>query len=73
LTFFVYVYPLKSYSAFFIWLENPLWGQNLGVLGILNPLTKFGETATPSIGLHQTASFEASNVEIGRAVWSVDR
>jgi hypothetical protein len=26
LTFFVYLYPLKSYSTFFVWLENPLWG-----------------------------------------------
>jgi hypothetical protein len=31
-----------------------------GLLGILNPLAKFGETATPkSISLRQTASFEA--------------
>jgi hypothetical protein len=30
LTFLVYLYPLKSYSTFFIWLENSLWGQNLG-------------------------------------------
>jgi hypothetical protein len=45
LTFFVYLYPLKSYSTFFIWL-NSLWGQNFGVWGILNPLAKFGETAT---------------------------
>jgi hypothetical protein len=74
LTFFVYLYSLKSYSTFFIWLENPLWGQNLGALGILNPLAKFGETAIQkAISLRQTASFEVSNVKIGRAVWSVGR
>jgi hypothetical protein len=45
LTFFVHVYPLKSYSTFFIWLENPLWGEILAFFGDLNPLAKFGELA----------------------------
>jgi hypothetical protein len=47
LTFFVYLYPFKSYSTFFIRLENPFGGKILGVLGILNPLAEFGDTATP--------------------------
>jgi hypothetical protein len=40
LTFFVYLYPLKSYSTFFIWLENPLWGQNFGVFGDFEPFSE---------------------------------
>jgi hypothetical protein len=74
-TFFVYLYPLKSYSTFFILLENPLCRQNSGVfLGILNPLAKYGETAIQKTNsLRQIASFEVSNVKIGRAVWSAGR
>jgi hypothetical protein len=50
-------------------------GAKFGVFWwILNLLAKFGETAIPkSISLRQTASFEASNVKIGLAVWSVGR
>jgi hypothetical protein len=41
---FVYLYPLKSYSTFFIGWS---FGAKFGFFGILNPLAKFGETATP--------------------------
>jgi hypothetical protein len=59
----------------FIWLENsPFRVKFVEFLVILNPLTTFGETATPeSDYLTPTALFEPSNGKSAEQFWSVDR
>jgi hypothetical protein len=44
--FLVSLYPLESYSTFFLLAgESPLGAKFWGFSGILNPLAKFGESA----------------------------
>jgi hypothetical protein len=57
----------KLFNIFHLAGESPLGAKIWVFLGILKPLAKF------AISLRQTASFEASNVKIDRAVWFVGR
>jgi hypothetical protein len=64
----------KLLNIFHLAGESSFGGKIWVVFGTLNPLAKFGETAIPkAISFRQTASFEVSNVKIGRAVWSEGR
>jgi hypothetical protein len=69
LTFFVYLFPFKSYSTFSFRLEIPIGAEILGVLGILDPLVHAHINETPKgTSLRQTASFEPSCMFVRRSV-----